>query len=56
MLKTNIVIAIKSRLVDQVWWRTTLIPALEIEKQVDLCAFEGSLVYRERCRTTRKVT
>jgi hypothetical protein len=29
-----------------VWWRMSLIPPLERQRQVDLCEFEISLVYR----------
>ena len=32
------------------WWCTPLIPALRRQRQVDLCEFEASLVYRARSR------
>jgi hypothetical protein len=35
---------ISSKLV--MWWHVTLIPALWKERQLDLCEFEASLVYR----------
>ena len=28
------------------WWHTPLIPALGRQRQVDLCEFEASLVYK----------
>ena len=28
------------------WWRTPLIPALGRQRQVDLCEFEPSMVYK----------
>ena len=38
------------------WGRTPLIPALEGQRQVDLCEFEASLVFIVSSRTTRGVT
>ena len=35
------------------WWCTPLIPALGKQRQVDLCVFEASLVYRVSSRTAR---
>ena len=35
------------------WWRMPLIPALGRQRQVNLCEFEASLVYRESFRTPR---
>ena len=34
----------------------TLIPALRRQKQMDLCEFKASLVYKETPRTARAVT
>ena len=34
----------------QVWWHTPLIPALRRQSQVNLWAFEASLVYRVSSR------
>ena len=41
---------------DRQWWCMPLIPALGREKQVDLCEFEASLVYRTSSRTGSKAT
>ena len=38
------------------WWCTPLIPALGRQRQVDLCEFEVSLVYRVSFRTGLKAT
>ena len=38
------------------WWCVSLIPALGKQRQVDLCEFEASLVYRASSRTVRAVT
>jgi hypothetical protein len=35
------------------WWRMSLIPACGRQRQVDLCEFGASLVYRARSRTAR---
>ena len=35
------------------WGSTPLLPALERQKQADLCEFKASLVYRESSRTAR---
>jgi hypothetical protein len=35
------------------WWHSLLIPALGRQRQVDLCEFEVSLVYRVTSRTSR---
>jgi hypothetical protein len=35
------------------WWHIPLIPALRRQKQMDLCKFEASLVYRVSSRTAR---
>ena len=37
-------------------WRMLLIPALGSQRQVDLCEFEASLVYRMSSRTVSKTT
>ena len=37
------------------WWCTPLIPALGKQRQVDLCEFEASLVYRASSRTARAI-
>jgi hypothetical protein len=33
------------------WWCTSLIPALGRQRQVDLCEFEVSLIYKVNSRT-----
>ena len=38
------------------WGRTPLIPALVRQRQVDLCEFKASLVYRANSKTVRAVT
>jgi hypothetical protein len=38
-----------------VWWLTLLIPAFKRQRQVDLCEFEASLVYKMSSRTARAV-
>ena len=40
----------KERLVGQ-WWYVPLIPALLRQRQMDLCEFKASLVYRVSSRT-----
>jgi hypothetical protein len=35
------------------WWFMSLIPALGRQRQVDLCGFKASLVYRASSRTAR---
>jgi hypothetical protein len=37
------------------WWCTPLIPALGRQRQVDLCEFEASIVYRASARTARAI-
>jgi hypothetical protein len=37
------------------WWLTPLIPALGRLKQVDLCEFKVSLVYRASSRPARAI-
>jgi hypothetical protein len=37
----------------QTWWCTPLIPALGRQRQVDLCEFEASLLYKVSYRTAR---
>ena len=39
-----------------IWWLTPLIPALGRQRQMDLCEFEASLVYRASSRTGSKAT
>ena len=38
------------------WWCAPLIPALRRQRQVNLCEFEASLVYRTSSRTAKTVT
>ena len=38
------------------WWHTPLIPALGRQRQVDLCEFETSLVYRGSSKIGSKAT
>jgi hypothetical protein len=40
----------------QTWWYRLLMPALRRQKQVDLCEFKASLVYRESSRIARAIT
>ena len=47
---------INSTVAGRWWWRTPLIPWLWRQKQVDLCKFEASLVYKESSRTGSKAT
>ena len=35
------------------WWFKPLIPKLKRQRQVDLCEFEASLVYKSSSRTAR---
>jgi hypothetical protein len=37
----------------QAWWCIPLILALGRQRQVDVCGFEASKVYRVNCRTDR---
>ena len=37
----------------QMWWCIPLIPELQRQRQVDLCEFETSLVYRASSRIAR---
>ena len=43
--------------VGQVWWHAPLIPALgrQRQRQVDICEFEVSLVYKASSRTQRNL-
>jgi hypothetical protein len=36
------------------WWHMSLIPALRRQRQVVLCEFEASLVYRKTVNATKK--
>lgn len=36
------------------WWHMPLSPALEMQRQVDLCKFEASLVYRSSSNIARR--
>ena len=38
------------------WWHTPLIPALGRQRQLDLCEFKASLVFRASSRTGSKAT
>ena len=38
------------------WWHTPLIPALGRQRQVDICEFKASLVYRVNSRTGSNAT
>jgi hypothetical protein len=40
-------------ILDQVWWLTPLILALGKQRQVDLCEFKASVIYRVSSRTAR---
>jgi hypothetical protein len=37
------------------WWHGTLIPAPRRQRQVDLCKFKASLVYRVSSRTAKGI-
>ena len=43
----------KKTLQGWVWWHTPLVPAFGRQRQVDLCEFKASLVYRVSSRTSR---
>ena len=47
---------LKIRMWVQRWWHTPLIPALRRQRQMELCEFKASLVYRARSRTLRAFT
>ena len=36
------------------WWHMSLIPALRRQRQVVLCEFEASLVYRKTVNATKR--
>jgi hypothetical protein len=39
-----------------VWWYIPLIPALQRQRQVDLCDFKANLVYKVSSRTAKAIT
>ena len=47
------IIYTKNKVSSRAVWHTPLTPALERQRQADLCEFEGSLVYRVSSRTVR---
>ena len=44
-----------SRKCVRLWWLTPLIPTLGRQRQIDLCEFAASLVYRVSSRTFRAI-
>ena len=46
---------LKTHFQGQAWWCTLLIPALRRQRQVDLCKFEASLIYKASFRTVRAI-